>query len=202
MGLQFDQHEANRLAALVRYDILDTLPEASFDAVTRLAANLTQCPITTVSLVDENRAWFKSCFGVDATSVLRKDSFCGQAVMQDDVLVVEDATLDPRFANSPLVVNDPKFRFYTGIPLSSPDGFKIGTLCVIDKVPRVLTNEQQANLLDLAHLVGDLLDLRLSQIAANDALTAAEKANDAKSEFLSSMSHELRTPLNSILGFT
>ena len=156
-------NEAARLAALQRYKILDTPPEAAFDRITRLAARLFNAPIALISLVDESRAWFKSCVGFDAKEIPRDDTLCSFAVLTDKPLIVPDTRRDERFAGNPLVQAEPGVRFYAGAPLLSHDGFNLGTLCLLDHQPRnPLTPEQQATLVDLAAMVVDELELRLA----------------------------------------
>lgn len=157
------RNETERLAALHRYKILDTPPEAAFDRVTRLAARLFNMPITLISLVDESRAWFKSCVGFGASEVPRDNTLCSFAVLTDEPLIIPDTRLDDRFVCNPFVQAEPGVRFYAGAPLLSPDGFNLGTLCLLDSQPRApLTLEQQATLVDLAAMVVDELELRLA----------------------------------------
>lgn len=156
-------NEAERLAALYRYKILDTPPEAAFDRITRLAARLFDMPIALISLVDESRAWFKSCIGFGASEVSRDATLCSFAVLTDEPLIIPDARLDDRFACNPFVQAEPGVRFYAGAPLLSHDGFNLGTLCLLDNQPHnPLTPEQQATLVDLAAMVVDELELRLA----------------------------------------
>lgn len=158
------QDELQRLEALARYEILDTLPEEAFDRIANLAARLFGTPIALVSMVDENRQWFKACLGLDLRQTDRSLSFCAHAILSEGVMVVPDATRDPRFAGNALVTGEPNIRFYAGAPLITPDGHKLGTLCVIDDVPRAgLSPEEQTNLSDLAALVVDELELRRAQ---------------------------------------
>ncbi|MFM2303135.1 MAG: hypothetical protein RLZZ135_542 [Cyanobacteriota bacterium] len=165
-------NETERLAALYRYKILDTSPEAAFDRITRLASQIFNMPIALISLVDESRAWFKSCIGFAASEVSRNATLCSFAVLTDEPLIVLDARLDDRFACNPFVKSDPGIRFYAGAPLLSHDGFNLGTLCLLDSKPHdPLSVEQQATLVDLAAMVVDELELRLAatKIAQVDA---------------------------------
>jgi PAS domain S-box-containing protein len=165
-------NETERLAALYRYQILDTPPEAGFDRITTLAARLFKTPTVLISLVDESRAWFKSSIGFDAPEVLRDDTICSFAVLTDEPLIVPDTRLDDRFACNPFVQCEPGMRFYAGAPLIDRDGFNLGTLCLLDTVPHAaLTAEEEATLVDLAAMVVDELELRLAaqQIARVDA---------------------------------
>ncbi len=166
-------NEAERLAALHRYKILDTPPEVAFDRITKLAARLFDMPIALISLLDESRAWFKSCVGFDANEVPLDATFCNFAVSTDEPLIVPDARLDERFVCNPFVQAEPGVRFYAGAPLLSRDGFNLGTLCILDRQPRnPLTPEQQATLVDLAAMVVDELELRL---AAHQSAWSEEK---------------------------
>ncbi|MBD2093730.1 PAS domain-containing protein [Trichocoleus sp. FACHB-591] len=162
-SISLPENEAKRLEALRRYNVLDTPPEAAFDRVTSLAARLFQMPTVLVSLVDESRAWFKSCYGFNQQEVPRHDSICNLALLANDVLVIPDARQDDRFACNPFVQNEPTLRFYAGAPLITQDGFNLGTLCLLDTTPRdALTQEQLEILTDLAAIVVDELELRLA----------------------------------------
>jgi GAF domain-containing protein len=152
--------EQKRLKVLWQYEVLDTVPEEVFDDLTELAARICEAPIALISLVDEKRQWFKSKVGTSVNETSRDVSFCAHAINQTELFIVPDATLDTRFATSPLVTSDPKIRFYAGAPLITPDGYALGTLCVIDKVPRDLRPEQQQALRILARHVVSQLELR------------------------------------------
>lgn len=128
--------EEERLAALRALDILDSDPEDRYDRITQLALRLFEVPIAYVAMVDANRQWFKSCFGLPFTETAREVSFCGHAILEEDVLVIPDATADPRFADNPMVVEPPRVRFYAGRPLRAGDGHKVGTLCLMSQEPR------------------------------------------------------------------
>ncbi len=163
--------EQHRLAALASLEILDTPPEPRFDRFTRLAALTFGAPIALVSLVDEHRQWFKSRCGLDADETPRSVAFCSHAVAQDELLVVEDATQDPRFAGNPLVTGAPDIRFYAGQPLHC-DGQAVGTLCIIDRTPRTFTEEQRQALRDLAGLA----EAELNHVKVATARLMAEQA--------------------------
>src|SRR5882672_5805633 len=143
------QNEKQRLKVLWQYDVLDTVPEEVFDDLTELAARICEAPVAMITLVDENRQWFKSKVGVTVNETSRDISFCAHAICQSDLFIVPDAMLDARFSHNPLVTSEPKIRFYAGAPLITPDGHALGTLCVIDKVPRDLRPDQKSALLIL-----------------------------------------------------
>ncbi len=170
--------EALRLKALREYAILDTEPDAAFDDITRLAAAICGTSISLVSFVDEDRQWFLSRHGTELRQTDRCMAFCAYAIFDEGILEVPDALLDPRFAENPLVVEGPRIRFYAGALLVSPDGQNLGTLCVIDRNPRRLSEEQRATLLALARQVSRLLDgmvVRRQLAAALDALDAFDR---------------------------
>jgi len=156
-------NESDRLVALDRYKILDTLPEQVYDDLTQLAADICGTSIALISLVDKDRQWFKSRVGIDATETPRDISFCGHAVAEGSILNVPDASLDPRFADNPLVAQYPNIRFYAGVPLITDDNFALGTLCVIDRQPRYLTEQQISQLEALSRLVISQFELRLKE---------------------------------------
>jgi PAS domain S-box-containing protein len=160
MNPPLPKNENERLDALRRYAILDTPDEAAFDRITRLASRIFKTPISVVSLVDEARQWFKSVQGLSTRETSRELSFCAHAIVEDAVMVVPDATRDPRFAQNRLVTGSPGIRFYAGAPLKVGEGFNFGALCVIDTAPREFSAEERQVLRDLAAMVADELELR------------------------------------------
>jgi len=154
------EHELNRLASLYQYQILDTEPEDVFDQLVRLAAQIYQTPIALISFIDAERQWFKSKVGLQATEIPREIAFCVHTILQSEPFIVPDALQDQRYAANPLVIADPHIRFYAGVPLINEDGFALGALCVIDRVPRQQSVSQMEALQTLAHQVVRELDLR------------------------------------------
>ena len=162
-------NEASRLNSLRALDILDTSPEERFDRLTRLARRMFGVPIALVSLVDEDRQWFKSCQGLSVSETPRDVSFCGHAILGDEILTIPDALLDERFRDNPLVVGDPNIRFYAGCPLKLSNGSKVGTLCLIDVQARTMDEGDRALLRDLARLAEQ--EIAAVQLATIDELT-------------------------------
>lgn len=186
-------NEDARLAALESYDILDTEREQAYDDFTLLAAQICGTPIALISLIDQRRQWFKSQIGLDIQETPRDQAFCAHAIIDNRTLIVGDAMNDKRFQDNPLVLGAPEIRFYAGAPLVTAEGHGLGTLCVIDRVPRTLSAEQVAALEALSRQLMTHLDLRRANIALREA-------ESAKKAFVAHVSHELRTPLTSIRG--
>ncbi|ROM75644.1 GGDEF domain-containing protein [Pseudomonas brassicacearum] len=162
-------NEAVRLKNLHSLKLLDTAPEERFDRLTRLARRLFDVPIALVSLVDANRQWFKSSAGLDVSETPREVSFCGHAILQDQILEIRDAEQDERFHDNPLVTDKPGIRFYAGYPLGLADGSKLGTLCLLDTRPRTLNDEERELLRDLARMAEQ--EMIAVQMASMDELT-------------------------------
>ena len=169
-------NEAARLQALRSYKILDTDPEKAFDDLTILASHICETPVALITLIDADRQWFKAKVGVEISETPRAVSFCSTAIQQPDLFVVPDASKDPRFSANPFVVSDPKIRFYAGAPFSSSDGHPLGTLCVVDMVPRKLTASQENALLALSRQVQAQFELRKNLAELRAALDQRDRA--------------------------
>jgi hypothetical protein len=187
-----DLREAARLEALERYEVLDSPKEEAFDRITRLAKKVLDVPLVMVAFVDNHRTWTKASDGLEIPEVRRCHSFCSRTVLQSSVLVVPDARLDPRFATNPYVAGEPHVRFYAGVPLMTPDGFNLGSLCAVDMVPRDFSGSQIEMLEDLGKLVMSELELRklasrpwtrASGMCARAILSAVSAAKSLRSFF-------------------
>ena len=200
--------EVERLAALREYAVLDTASEDCSDELTEALALALEVPIALVSLVDAERQWFKSRHGLAVTETPRQQAFCAHAILSDTILEIPDSHADDRFADNPLVTGPPHVRFYAGMPLLTPDGHKVGTLCVIDHVPRRLSTGQRRILQILAKQVTTQLELRKHAVIRdgalqmqNDLLAKLEEAHKETRDFVQVMSHDMRAPIVNALGF-
>jgi GAF domain-containing protein len=174
MPFPYPENERKRLEALASFNILDTAAEQSFDDFILVASAICQTPIALMSLVDRGRQWFKARLGIEATETPREHAFCAHAILGREVMVVEDAAEDERFAGNPLVTAEPKIRFYAGAPLIDSEGHGIGALCVIDKKPRQLTVEQLTALEALARRIIAHMELTRASTGLADALLALQ----------------------------
>lgn len=183
--------EDARLAKLRSYDILDTLDEEEYDDIVRLVAQICETPMANISFVDRDRQWFKSVVGLEDRQTTREIAFCGHTILGDELLVVPDAKADERFSDNPLVIGKPGIRFYAGMPLITPDGYRLGALCAIDAVARSLTSEQRQALEILSHHVVNLLELRAQR-------RSLEELSDLKTRMMAIMAHDLRSPMAAV----
>nr|WP_315251015.1 GAF domain-containing sensor histidine kinase [uncultured Flavobacterium sp.] len=203
---EIPDNEDLRSEALDAYKILDTLPEEEYDALTKIAAEICGTPIALVTLVDHNRQWFKSHYGLDATETPRDFAFCAHAInTPDELFIIPDATKDERFHDNPLAINDPNVIFYAGAPLNTKDGYSLGTLCVIDNKPREgLTESQQESLKALANQVISQFELRKKNRFLEDLNDEIMKKNVQLNQFAHRLTHDLKVPIrgvNSLLFF-
>jgi signal transduction histidine kinase len=198
-------NEDERLKEVLRYHLLDSPPEQEYNDIARLASQICQTPMSTVSLIDHYRQWHKAEIGLDANETERALSFCGHTIAQSGILEVPDATRDERFHDNPYVASNPNVRFYAGIPLVSPRGYNIGSLCVIDTKPRQLSTEQKFALEVLATQVIKLLELRVKNQEAESKNAVIEsqnlhleEMNTIQNKIISIVSHDIRGPVASL----
>lgn len=193
---ELPKNETERLDALNSYKVLDSLPEKSYDNITMIASQICETPISLVSLIDDKRQWFKSHHGLEATETPKEYAFCAHAIVEPDVVFsIEDSRLDSRFEDNPLVTWDPRVIFYTGVPLVNPEGFPLGTLCVIDNNPKTLTVHQIDGLKALGDQVVNLLELRRLNLRL-------ESINSNLSAFANEVEDELQSPLTDLSTLT
>lgn len=190
----FPVNEKERMACLPAYEILDILPEKQFDDLTFLTSCICQTPVALISLVDSSRQWFKSHYGFSARQTSREVSFFGQAILNNDSFIVTDTLQDPRFSDNPQVIENPHIRFYAGIPLQSTSGHNLGTLCVIDYKPRVLTEDQIEALEAISHQVMDRCDMRIQSKKERDLLSKIDSNQRELNEFFENVPVGLLKP--------
>ncbi len=187
--------EEDRLAELLKFEVLDTEDERSFDELTELASTICGTPISLISLIDSKRQWFKSRVGLEARETPKDLAFCAHAILQDGIFEVPNALADERFTDNPLVTESPDIRFYAGKPLVTASGLPIGTLCVIDTEPKSLNDEQKRALEILAHQVISQLELRLHA-------RKMQRMNTEREKFYGVLAHDLKSPFNGVLGLS
>ncbi len=200
------ENDDERLKKLNSYQILDTPSETDYDELVQLASQICNVPISLMTLVDKDRQWFKANVGLPVSETPREISFCGHAINENNLFIVEDASKDERFSDNPLVTSDPNIRFYMGMPLTTPDGFNIGTLCVIDHEPRVLTKEQENAIRVLAKKVVNHLELRNQINEIKNAYVELyeerenyQRINKIYQKLLSIVGHDIRGPIYSFI---
>ncbi|ARV12717.1 ATPase [Gilvibacter sp. SZ-19] len=199
---QYPENEFERQIAVEKYQLLDTLPEESFDNITALMALVCEAPISLVSLLDRERNFLKSHHGIPFNESPREISFCGHAINSDDqIMIVEDARKDERFHDNPLV-SEHQAVFYAGAPLVDPDGYRLGTLCVYDTKPRTLTSQQQEALIAMAQQVIRLFEAHYKNLKLEKLQKTLEQRNDNLEKFAGVVSHDLKSPLAQITALT
>ncbi len=192
--------EADRLSELHKYNILDTLTEDEYDAITYIASVICDAPIALVAFLDEDRNWFKSHYGTDLSESPRAISFCQHAIAQtEDILVIEDLGNDSRFRDNPLVHIDPKVNFYAGAPLVNKEGYSLGTVCVLGMEKHTLSEKQQKALTLLSKRVMAMLELRRTNLELETLKVELEIKNKDLEQFAMLVSHDIKSPLTSII---
>lgn len=203
MPYEVPNNEEERLQRLRDYEVLDSLEEEDFDNITSLAASICKTPISLISLIDEDRQWFKSRLGLKVRETPRKDSFCSHAILRpEELFVVKDAKKDKRFAKNPLVTGYPKIGFYTGVPLVDQEGYALGTLCIIDNKPRTLSKEQQSQLKILSRQAMKLLELRYKNRRLHELAIRLDEKNEELHQFAVTLSHDIKSPITGIQMLT
>ncbi|MGB7393095.1 MAG: GAF domain-containing protein, partial [Pricia sp.] len=197
------KQERERLESLETYSVMDSLPEADYDNLTRLAAHICGTPISLITLLDDKRQWFKSNHGLKVRETPKEHAFCAHAVNEKEGLfVIEDARKDERFHDNPLVTSDPNVIFYAGVPLMTREGLPLGTLCVIDHEPKILDKAQVDALNVLSEQIMRLLELRKSKLELVRVNQELESRNAELESFVDNVAHDLKSPLGNIWTFT
>ncbi|WP_338644684.1 ATP-binding protein [Flavobacterium sp. KS-LB2] len=195
--------EEERIKLLESYSILDTLPEADYDDLTLIASQICGTPIALITFIDEERQWFKSHKGLDISETPRDYSFCAYAINDpENIFIIPDARNDIRFHDNPIVAGQPNVIFYAGVPLTNEDGLPLGTICVIDHKPKILTPAQIRSLKALSEQTMRLLELRLNKSKLEQTLVRLEKKNEELERFAYIAAHDLKSPLANISGLT
>ena len=201
-------NELQRQSALNALGLLDTPPESRFDRLVGLAKVFFDVPYALITLIDGDRQWFKSRIGIGVEETPRNVSFCGHAILNDEILHVPDARLDARFVENPMVIGPPQMRFYAGAPLHTVEGYRIGTLCIVDDQPRELLDEQLRTLRELADCIEHEINARSKANQNETALESSPADNQVvrsrfpKAQFIATMSHQLRTLLNVVIALS
>ena len=193
------QNEDERLASLASYYILDTIAENDFDEITKLASQICQTPVALITLVDDKRQWFKSALGTDKKETPREQAFCSYTILEKEVMIVNDAREDARFANNPLVTGNPNIVFYAGAPIINEEGYSLGSLCVIDTEVKELSTGQIEALKTLSNQVLAQLELRRKIKVLEKSNATLLESNMFIQKFASMAAHDIKNPLSSIL---
>jgi signal transduction histidine kinase len=200
---QKHSREDERIKALEAYSILDSLPEEDYQNLALIASQICETPIAQIVFIDKERQWVKSTVGIDGVIVPRDLTFCGHAINEpSNLMVVPDARTDARFQDNPAVIGQPKVVFYAGVSLVNEKGLPLGTICVFDFKPKVLTPMQINSLKALSNQAMRLLELRLNKLKLEEALVVVEKKNIALERFAYIAAHDLKSPLANITGLT
>lgn len=193
------KNEKERLKFLESYNILDTLPEKDYDAIAKIASGICNTPIALITLVDKDRQWFKSNYGIEARETPREFAFCAHSILEpEELFIINDATKDERFFDNPLTIEEPNVVFYAGAPLNTSDGHALGTLCVIDNKPNKLTENQKESLKLLANQVVGLLELRKKNEELKSVNKKVTQLNEQLNNFAFRLTHDLKSPISGV----